>query len=145
MKRIFDETFKFGIYNPDRIVAIRIKNGEMYFLAWMEDAQNYKVQKAVYPESCVIDIGNLMLTGDLKKCIMETDGYNKMYNLYTTDDAELSMYEYFLSLVSCYKSQNGTSDEEDHDIFVVTKTELSQICDVLRDGEYIIILSDGTN
>ena len=47
MQRLSDDTFKFMKYNTDNIIGIRIKDGEFYFLAWMENAEHYRIQQAM--------------------------------------------------------------------------------------------------
>lgn len=49
MKRIIDELFvteENRGYSLDDIIAIRIQNGEFYFLGWMENAERYSIQWA---------------------------------------------------------------------------------------------------
>lgn len=49
MKRIIDELFvteENRGYSLDDIIAIRIQNGEFYFLGWMENAECYSIQWA---------------------------------------------------------------------------------------------------
>ena len=44
MKRISDELFVTGenrTYSLDDVIAIRIQDGEFYFLGWMENAERY--------------------------------------------------------------------------------------------------------
>lgn len=46
MKRIIDELFvteENRGYSLDDIIAIRIQNGEFYFLGWMENAERYSI------------------------------------------------------------------------------------------------------
>ena len=49
MKRISDELFVTGenrTYSLDDVIAIRIQDGEFYFLGWMENAECYSIQWA---------------------------------------------------------------------------------------------------
>lgn len=44
MNRISDELFVTGenrTYSLDDVIAIRIQDGEFYFLGWMENAERY--------------------------------------------------------------------------------------------------------
>lgn len=151
MKRIGDDKFLEMKPNPDTVVGIRVKDGEFYFLAWMEDAPHYRIQQAVDYEKCMLNREYLIFDGDLLTAISCTDGYNNMYflyeldddgNLINDDDKEFeNEYEKFLTLIKCYE-RNGASDPEDHDILMLTKEELSQFCDILRDGDYILIVED---
>lgn len=151
MKRISDEKFVDMAYDEDKIVAIRVKDGEFYFLAWMENAPHYKIQQAMKPDGYLMDRAGLIFDGDIFSCVQETKEYNAMYLLYQTDDAGnlkdesdkqfKNVYEKFLTLINCYE-RNGVSDESDHDILMLTKEELSSFCDMLRDGDYILIVTE---
>ena len=50
MLRMSDDAFVNDRPNKDTVVAIRIHNGEYYFLGWMEDSENYDMQIANHPE-----------------------------------------------------------------------------------------------
>ena len=86
MQRIDDENFINSNYNLDTIVGVRIKNNELYFLAWMENAENYKIQQAMSSDGYLLNKANIMLNGDIYTCITETKDYNSMYILYETDE-----------------------------------------------------------
>lgn len=76
MNRICDETFINSGFDYDDIVAIRIENGEFYFLGWMEDADHYKIQMMTD-----YTFGKLMRDsiscGSLYSAITECDGYDQ--------------------------------------------------------------------
>lgn len=151
MHRISDELFVTREYDMDKIVAIRVKNGEFYFLAWMEDAPHYKIKKARGSDGYLMDRCSIIFDGDIFSAVEQTEEYNKMDLLYCMDDNGVlsesadktfsNAYEKFLTLVNCYE-RNGLSDEDDHDILVLTEEDLSSFCDVLRDGDYILIVTD---
>ena len=151
MQRISDELFKNMKYDRDKIVGIRIKDGEFYFLAWMENAEHYKIQKAVAEDGYLLDREGIMFDGNLYDNIMNCDGYNNMNLLYVTDDNGnleneddkrfADEYDEFLSLIKCYE-RNGVYDADDHDIIMLTKDELSSFCDMFRDGDYILLVTD---
>ena len=73
---ICDETFINSGFDYDDIVAIRIENGEFYFLGWMEDAEHYKIQMMTD-----YTFGKLMRDsvscGSLYSAITECDGYDQ--------------------------------------------------------------------
>lgn len=154
MKRISDEMFLNTKPNPDKVFGIRVKDGEFYFLAMMEDAEHYKIKKAMISDGYMLDRGSLIFDGNIMGNIENTSQYNKMQLLYETDDngglvrddekMYQDEYEMFLSLVNCYE-RNGVSDDEDHDILVLTKDELSSFCDLLRDGDYVLVVDDAVN
>lgn len=151
MQRISDELFVKQAYDLDKIVAVRVKDGEFYFLAWMENAPHYKIQQAMSSDGYLMDRGGLIFDGDIFSSVQATKEYNNMYLLYRTDDngnfededdAKFqNAHEMFLTLVNCYE-RNGVSDVDDHDILMLSKDELSSICDMLRDGDYIFIVTD---
>ena len=49
MIRLSDALFISSEPDCDSVIAIRIKNGEYYFLGWMEDAENYNYVMAKHP------------------------------------------------------------------------------------------------
>lgn len=154
MKRLSDETFIKTKPEKDFIIGIRVKNGEFYFLGWMEDAANYAIQIPCCIGDCQIERDQLMIANerrDVVFAIENTDGYHKMQYYWETDEnGELldpedkkykDPYSSFLSFVNLYE-RNGVSDSEDHDIFVVTAKEFAQVCDALRDGDYVFIFEE---
>lgn len=153
MQRWSDERFIEEKYNMDKIAAVRVMNGEFYFIAWMEVSPDYSIKAAKNVENCRINPDYIILMGDIMQGIYDSDGYGEpCYILYETDsdgnpvkgdDRECgSSYEVFLSLVKCHE-RNGVSDKDDHDIFFLTKDEVSSICVVLRDGEYVFVINEG--
>ena len=151
MQRLSDDTFKFMKYNADNIIGIRIKDGEFYFLAWMENAQHYRIQQAMNSNGYLLSRDIIISSGDLYTAITECDGYDNMYLLYERDDNGNLIheedkkfkdeYDKFLSLIRCYE-RNGQSDEDDHDIIMITKEEMISFFDVFRDGDYVFIITD---
>jgi hypothetical protein len=150
MERVSDERFIKMAYDKDKIVAMRVKNGDFHFLAWMENAEHYKIQKTKSDDGYRMT-RDLLIDGDIYREVTNTKEYNNMLLLYRTDDEGhlvnkdesrySNAYEEFLTLVKCYE-RNGVSDEADHDILVLTKNELSTVCDLLRDGDYVLIITD---
>lgn len=151
MQRFSDDAFKRMKYAADNIVGIRIKDGEFYFLAWMEDAKHYRIQQAMDSDGYLLDRDIIINSGNLYDAITECDGYNNMYLLYELDDDGNLIneddkqfeneYDKFLSLINCYE-RNGKSDEDDHDIIILTKEEMISFFDVFRDGDYVFIVTD---
>lgn len=150
MRRISDEKFvDMPPYTADKVVGIRVKDGEFYFIAWMEDAPHYKIQKAMDPDGYLLNREHLIVDGDIFSAVQATDRYNNMYLLYCTDDSGnlinedeskyFNEYDEFLALIKPYE-RNGVSDESDHDILLLDRNELSSFCDLLRDGDYILIV-----
>ena len=152
MNRISDERFLKMKYNADNIVGIRIKDGEFYFIGWMENADNYKIQMPENGNGLLLSRDSIMFDGNLYDAIITADGYNNMLYLYETDDDGHLIHENekifpdayaeFLTLIDCY-TRDGKTEDDDHDIFITTKEEFSNVCDALRDGDYIFIFSDG--
>lgn len=151
MNRISDEKFIDMAYDEDKIVGIRVKDGEFYFLAWMEDAPHYKIQQAMNTDGYLMDRTGLIVDGDIFSSVQATKEYDSMWLLYRMDDEGnlededdkqyKNAHEKFLTLINCYE-RNGVSDESDHDILMLSKDELSSICDMLRDGDYVLIVTD---
>ena len=55
MIRLSDALFISSEPDYDTVIAIRIKNGEYYFLGWMENAEDYKYVIAKHPEENLLD------------------------------------------------------------------------------------------
>lgn len=146
MNRLSDELFVKEQPNPDIVTGIRIKNGDFFLLAYMEDAEHYRIKQAKTPGGYEIFRPGIVGDGELD-C---SPADNNMYVLYETDDngnpinPEEAKYEnayaYFLTLINPYE-RNGVTDG-DHDIFELSKDELSSICDALRDGDYVLIINE---
>lgn len=149
MRRISDENFLDLKPNFDSVIGIRVKDGEFYFLAWMENAEHYRIQCAMNSDGYLLDRNYLIGTGNIYETITSTKEYNSMYVLWQLDDNEdlisendkkfANEYERFLSLIKPYE-RNGKSNPDDHDILILSEKELSSFCDLLRDGDYILIL-----
>lgn len=148
MKRISDECFVKTKPNKDNVIAIKICNGEMLFIGWMENAESYSIQLALNRENCRLDILDVIGEGDLNGSVNElrkkslyvaittSDGYNNLTVIDNEDGSSDKSYETFLSFI------NKNCSEEDHDIFELTEKELIDICDVLINGEYIFVVDD---
>lgn len=154
MNRICDGTFLDSGFDYDDIVAIRIENGEFYFLGWMEDAEHYKIQMMTDYHLGKLERDSV-LCSSLYNAVTECDGYEQhvFYAWIVDDDGNViqkqeqsykNAYERFLSFVKSYE-RNGISDADDHDIFCVTTEEFQGIADALRDGDYIFVMEDGIN
>lgn len=141
MKRISDELFLGMKPDMDKVFAIRVKKEDFYFLGWMENAEDYKIQMAVSPEESLLSRDYLIGDGDLYEAVVNCDGYNNMETLAEGDVSDEEAYQKFLSLIQCY-TRNGVSDVGDHDIFIMTENDISNFLDLFRDGEYIIVLED---
>lgn len=146
MKRIDDKTFVRTQCNPDNVIGIRIKNGALYFLAWMEDAAYYKIQQAMCSDGYLLNKATLVSEGDIYACIQETKEYNSMYLLYELDDEEnlindedkvfANAHDKFLSIINCKENTH------EHTILLLTPKELAEVCDLLGDGDYILIMEN---
>lgn len=149
MKKISDEQFLSMKPEQDSVVGIRIKDGEFYFLAWMENAPHYRIQQAQNPDGYLIDRNRLIGDGDIYSSVQETKEYNAMYLHYLLDDEGNVLddidkdfeneYEMFLTLISC-NNNNWKSVEQNHTILLFLKEELISFCDLLRDGDYILVM-----
>ena len=146
MRKINDSIFVTMQYDPDKIVGIRVYNGDLYFIAYMEDAVHYKIKQAMNSNGYLLDKTALLLDGDIFTCIENIEHYNHMYILYELDDEEnliceddkdfLNAHDKFLSLL------NYKWNKEEHEIFILTQKELAGLCDALHDGDYVFILTE---
>lgn len=150
MKRIIDELFvteENRGYSLDDIIAIRIQNGEFYFLGWMENAERYSIQWAKSNSKIERDL--LIASDDVYDAITSCKDYNKVENdwlmddkgnLLNKDDHEYrNPYEKILSCINPYQ-RNGKSNPDDHDIFLMTQKEFGDCIDALRDGDYVFVI-----
>lgn len=150
MKRISDELFVTGenrTYSLDDVIAIRIQDGEFYFLGWMENAERYSIQWAKSNSKIERDL--LIASDDVYDAITSCKDYNKVENdwlmddkgnLLNKDDHEYrNPYEKFLSCINPYQ-RNGKSDPDDHNIFLMTQKEFGDCIDALRDGDYVFVI-----
>lgn len=136
MIRINDDTFKETEPIMDNVIAIRIQKGNIYFLGWMECAENYNIMIANHPERNLLDLDSFSDAESLYNSIVSCDGYNNC-SLISSNDP----YKEFLSWIKCYEKDEIT-DTSDHEIFCFTSPELYAIVDSLRDGDYIFIIDD---
>ena len=146
MERISDEIFIKNRYDYDKIIALKICDGDFYLIGYMEDADQYKIKKPKYPSAYLLDKDILMINEAPKEAIENNPEYNRMECLYILNDNEVTVkmedstitpYEKFLSLV-----ENHGNDSNDHDIFITDSHELAQIIDSLKDGGYVFIFND---
>lgn len=150
MKRISDELFVTGenrTYSLDDVIAIRIQDGEFYFLGWMENAERYSIQWAKSNSKIERDL--LIASDDIYDAITSCKDYNKAENdwlmddkgnLLNKDDHEYrNAYKKFLSCINPYQ-RNGKSDPDDHNIFLMTQKEFGDCIDALRDGDYVFVI-----
>ena len=136
MRRMSDGTFITKQPDMDDIYAIRIENGEYYFLGWMEDAEGYNIQIAQQPKNCLLERDCFSDTNSLYNTITASAGYQKIDLI-----SSANPYQEFLSHVRNYE-RNGIRDEDDHDIFVLAEEELYAIIDALRDGDYVFVIEN---
>lgn len=151
MKTISDKKFIKKQYDRDSIVALRIKNDNLYFLAWMENAEHYKIQKAIDTDEYLLDKHTMLITKNVFYTILNNTQYNCMYLLYETDDNHKLIndheksfkneYEQFLTLVENGASSDITNKPE-HNILMLTQKEFCSICNILKDGDYVFIFKD---
>lgn len=146
MERISDEIFIKNRYDYDKIIALKICDGDFYLIGYMEDADHYKIKKSKYRSKYLLDKDMLMIDETPKEAIETNSEYDSMEHLYVLngygvpvklEDSTISAYEKFLSLV-----ENHGNDPNDHDIFITDSHELAQIIDSLKDGEYVFIFRD---
>lgn len=149
MKKLTMEQFLAEKPDPDSVVAVRIKNGEWYFLAWMEDAEHYRIQAAQDINGYLMIKEILSETGDVYEAVQNTAEYNFMDVLYNLDDdgnvtSEKDKnfndeYDRFLSLFTFGRFVCGRAKCADLQILKISQKEIRENGDLLRDGDYIFI------
>lgn len=150
MKRISDELFvtdENREYALDNVIAVRIQNGDFYFLGWMESAECYSIQWAKSDSKIERDL--LIACDDIYDAITSCKWYNNVENDWLMDEKGSLLneenlkyqnaYEKFLSNINSYQ-RNGKSDPNDHDIFLMTQREFGDCIDALRDGDYVFVI-----
>lgn len=137
MRRISAETFRNAKFD-ENVTAIRIMDGEIYFIAWFEDTENYNMILANKP--ILLDRSVCMLSS-MVEAVCGSDGWNRAMStrVITASDRESEILEY----INPY-TRNNKSDEDDYEIFIMSLNEWQQILDSLRDGDYIIILNESS-
>lgn len=136
MRRMSDGTFIAEQPDMDGIYAIRIKNGEFYIVGWMDVAAIYNMQIVTNPEDCLLDLDCFSDINSLNLSIATAIIDKKTDTINSS-----SPYQEFLSHVRSYAS-GGSSDEDDHDIFIFAEKELYAIADALRDGDYVFVIEN---
>lgn len=126
MKRLDTYTFINGDINKDKIVALEINNGHIYFIGWMEDAESYSMQWA--GDGNEIDINALRLTEDLYHVITHSPGYDD----FTYDETTGNEYEYFLECID--------ANIQNIPILKLKTSGLIALYDVLKDGIYVLVM-----
>lgn len=138
--------------NPDSVVAVRIKNGEWYFLAWMEDAEHYRIQAARDIDGYLMIKEILSETGDVYEAVQNTAEYNFMDVLYNLDDNGNVIsendrdfddeYDRFLSLFTFgrFACSFNCEKRKNLQIIEISQKEIRENGDLLRDRDYIFIM-----
>lgn len=126
MKRLDTYTFINGDINKDKIVALEINNGHIYFIGWMEDAESYSIQWAGDENEIYANI--LRLTKDLYHVITHSPGYDD----FTYDETTENEYKYFLECLN--------ENIQNIPILKLKTSELIALYDVLKDGIYVLVM-----
>lgn len=85
MVKISDKTFTTIPYFPegkvdkDNIYALRIDNGKIFFIGWMENAENYAIQMSNSISDSELDKSKLLGGASMYDCITSNPGYNDMH------------------------------------------------------------------
>ena len=119
-----------------------IDNGKIFFIGWMENAENYAIQMSNSISDSELDKNKLLGGASMYDCITSNPGYNDMHYacekengkfINTADAACKNEYERFLTLV------DSATGEKNHKIFCIIPSEIKYIIDSLRDGNYVFI------
>lgn len=159
MKRIPYDTFIHGNWGEDAYV-IRVYEGELYMRAWVEewpdagsmlpteDEEHFRIMESGLPNGIKLDINEVRL-GSLFDAVTSSEDYR--YPLYFRYE-ELSehcsdredfktVYDCLCSMAEPYKS-NGVAGELDYEIILSTPVEFANMCDILRDEDYVIVFDE---
>lgn len=150
MKRISEETFINGNWG-ECVTGLRVENGNFYWLCDIEEwsdspefnKEGYRIF-APYKGEIELQRDQLIINGNLN--VYEAEDYERTPMIYDYETEEIcneykSVYELMLGYIQPYE-RNGKSDPGDYDIFIMTREELCDFCDALRDGDYIIVLKE---
>ena len=150
MRKMTKKRFLAEKPDPDSVIAVRIKDGEWYFLAWMEDAEHYRIQAAQDINGYLMIKEILSETGDVYEAVQNTAEYNFMDVLYNLDDdgnvtSEKDKnfndeYDRFLSLFTFGRFVCGRAKCAELQILEISQKEILENGDLLRDGDYIFIM-----
>ena len=136
MKQIPAKEFLKGEFDPDTVVAMRVANGEYYFLAHMENAEEYRIKQLKNSNGEWLNT-LLMLHGEVNEAIYNIDGYNDMYILYETEncvpirEADKAFKNEFDKFLSLYNFDA---------IFELSKYDFKDL--TLKDGNYVFVITD---
>lgn len=148
MVKISDKAFATIPYLPegevdkDNIYALRIDNGKIFFIGWMENAENYAIQMSNSVADSELDKNKLLDGASMYDCITSNPGYNDMYYAWEKENGKFinpadaacnNEYERFLTLI------DSATGEKNHKIFCIIPSEIKYIIDSLRDGNYVFI------
>lgn len=132
MKRISDDMYTKH-YKDCLAIGLRIYNNNAYILGIRTDSTRrfpYKIHTYL-PKNrtpVLINMENLIATSDITPEIP--------WDELTKTDKDVTE---FLSYIKNHE-RNNKHDENDHDIFIINNPEeLSEVIDVLRDGDYLFI------
>lgn len=162
MQRLSYQTFSQKDWG-ENVYALRIQKGKFYALAFVEewesahehlsetDTEYYHILAARNTDGLFLFKDNIMLC-TLSDAIMMSPDYERPMSLvfhYEGDASGLkerkkyhSVYECLTQFIRPYTQKHSTTDENDYEILVMTTEEFQNICDSLRDGDYIIIIKE---
>lgn len=134
MKRLSTEKLLEQTLEHENIAAIRIKDEEIYFIGWLENAENYNVVIARKPIELRIDI---LMTSNIYAAVTASENWHTPMSteLIKTDAPIVELLKHTYS----HESNKTYPDAEDHDVFVLTEEEMNDTIDALKNGDYILI------
>lgn len=128
MQRISKKHFTMWGYEA---IAIRIKDGEFYFLGW-DDNETNAVYTSRNSNGIKLDKTQVCTTS-LVDAIVNSDGYNSSLSLVLHDEEDFDI----ILVVN-----PNSKDKDDYNIFIFTDKEWNDICGSLADGDYLIIIEN---
>lgn len=159
MKRMSYDTFINGNWG-EMAHVIRVADSELYMRAWVEewpdaesmlpkdDEEHYRIMESSLHDGIKMDM-YYVRSGFFFKAVMESEDYRyPLYFRYEDISECCSDREDFTTVYDCLCSIAEPSTEkyaatgEAYEIFLISDTEFEHICDILRDGDYIIVFSE---
>lgn len=134
MQRKGKEWFLNKKPNPDNVIGVSVHDNKWYFLGWMEDAENYRMQLPKSEIGLLID-KNLVKKEGIVSAINQIDAYNSL------------VYGYLLDNPDGFKKCNKDEYEAFYGVirpnYIYLISDYESLCDEkLEDGSYIFIKKD---
>lgn len=159
MKRISYDAFVNGNWGEQAHV-IRVLNGELYMRAWVEewpdagsmlpeeDKEGVRIMESSLHDGIRMDM-DIVRCGLFFDAVTESEDYRyplyyryeNISNCCTDREDFTTVYDCLCSMAEPFE-RKGVKEEKDYEILLMLESEFEQICDILRDGDYIIVFGE---